>query len=99
MARLSLLYIILFSHSLLFSCFLLPFYFIFDYIRLCDHVRRVCVYVYSFRPKVNAPLAAREAKAAVDEIRNHSMTDADAFKRSNEGMRALVRFNNRFWSC
>ena len=32
----------------------------------------------------------------MDEIRNHSMTDADAFKRSNEGMRALVRFNNRF---
>ena len=51
------------------------------------------VYIYSFTLsaplQVNAPLAAREAKAVVDDIRNHSMTDADAFKRSNEGMKAL----------
>ena len=61
------------------------------------------VYIYSFTLsaplQVNAPLAAREAKAVVDDIRNHSMTDADAFKRSNEGMRALVRFLRGLIGC
>ena len=66
--------------------------------------RATCVlYIYSFTLsaplQVNAPLAAREAKAVVDDIRNHSMTDADAFKRSNEGMRALVRFLRGLIGC
>ena len=40
---------------------------------------------------VNAPLAVREAKACVDEIRNQGMDDDAAFKRSGQGMRVLSR--------
>ena len=39
----------------------------------------------------NAPIAVREAKACVDQIRNEGMDDAAAFKRSNQGMRMLSK--------
>ena len=39
----------------------------------------------------NAPLAVREAKACVDQIRNEGMDDAAAFKRSLQGMGMLSR--------